>query len=153
MSAAFQKHLDAIASGKVMRTNIIGLRKALNEFERARNRYSRSTTATQITAEEYSEAERLIKLHHPTAIGELHTNGLSVLRNPRYRSRWNDEQRRVIDSNCHFELVRFDWLTSVHCVPVWRAVSPAGEHFTFRTIPWQTAWSLGLGDGPCVVRS
>lgn len=150
----FKKHLDAIKSRRITRSNIIGIRKAFNAFERSRAGWSTSSTAPKMTADEYSEAERLIPECHPTALGDLHEGGLKVLRNRRYAKRWTPAQQRIIDGACRFDLIRFDFITSVHCVPVWRVVSRDCESFAFRNIPWQTVWSFpnrDFEDGPTVV--
>lgn len=147
----FQKHLAAIRSGRITRSNIIGLRKAFNAFEQSRQGSSTGRTSPRITADEYSEAERAIEEFHPTVTGELHESGLKVLRNKRYAKRWSERQQRIIDRACRFDLIRFDWISSRQCVPVYRVTSRDFEGFAFRNIPWQTAYYSGLEDGPRVV--
>lgn len=152
MKNSFAKHLAAINSGRIDRTNIIGLRKAFNAFEKSRH-WGGSWQAPKMTADQYSAAEKAIAARQPVAVGELREGGLKVLRNPRYRNRWSERQQAIIDApDLRFELARFDWLNAVHCVPVFRAVSAKlGQSFTFRNIPWQTAWTMGEEDGPRIV--
>lgn len=152
--SSFKKHLDAIKSGRITKSNVIGMRKAFNAFERDRNGWSNSNTAPKMTADEYSEAERLIPDYHPTVTGELHESGLKVLRNPRHAKRWTERERRIIDGACRFDLIRFDWIDATHCVPVYRVISRGCESFAFRNIAWQTVWTSRdpeLQDGPRVV--
>lgn len=149
----FQKHLAAIASGKITRSNIIGMRKGFNAWERASRGYSTSRTNPGFTNLEADDLTLAIDKHHPTATGELHDGGLIVLRNPRYAKRWSAFEQRIIDGACRFDLIRFDWIGSrgAQCVPVYRVIARDGEAFAFRNIPWQSAWALGEEDGPCVV--
>lgn len=163
----FQKHLAAITSGKITRSNIIGMRKGFNAWERVSRGYSTSRTNPGFTNPEADELTLAIDKHHPTATGELHDGGLTVLRNPRYAKRWTVEQQIAIDTLDHFTLIRFDWIGSrgEHVVPVyavWAKIPPVAgvdpfppgvtyQAFAFRNIPWQSAWSLGEEDGPCVV--
>lgn len=150
--STFKKHIAAIESGRIERSNIIGIRKALNAWGRQSRGYSVSRTAPRVAIEDINGAEHAIERHHPTAIGQLHESGLKVLRNPRYRRRWTEAQQRIIDGACRFDLIRFDPVADGrNWVPVWRVISRDGEHFAFRNIPWQTAWSFGEEDGPRVV--
>lgn len=150
----FQKHLAAITSGKITRSNIIGLRKGLNAYDRVSRGYSTSRTNPGFAMEQVDELYSAIEKHHPTALGELHEGGLTVLRNPRYAKRWTPAQERIIDGACRFDLIRFDWIgpRGEHCVPVYRVISRDCEAFAFRNIPWQSAWSLGEEDGPRAVK-
>lgn len=153
--STFQKHFDAIASGKITRSNIIGMRKGFNAWGRASRGYSTSRTNPGFTNLEADELMQAIFKHHPTALGEIHDSGLKVLRNPRYAKRWTDGQRTIIERAVRFDLIRFDWIGARgdHCVPVYRVISRRGDSFAFRNIPWQSAWSLGEEDGPRVVES
>lgn len=150
---AIQKHLAAIKAGRIERTNIIGLRKAFNAYDRSSRGYSVSRTAPAISTVEFDALNEAINKHHPTVTGKLHESGLKVLRNPRYAKRWTPTQQRIIDGACRFDLIRFDWIGPrySHCVPVYRVTSQGCESFAFRNIPWQSAWSLGEEDGPRVV--
>lgn len=150
---SFEKHLAAIKAGRIERTNIIGIRKAFNAYDRASRGYSISRTAPAITAEEFDAANLAIEQAQPTVAGALKESGLKVLQNPRYAKRWDERQRDIIADFDQFELIRFDWIGPrfAHCVPVYRVRSRHGQSFAFRNIPWQTAWSLGEEDGPRVV--
>jgi hypothetical protein len=138
------RHRAAVEAGKVGKTNIIGIRKAINDMERG------GWPAEMIDAQ--FELERAIAGRRPLVAGELHESGLKVLRNPRYAKRWTQEQRDIIEAATGFRLVRFDRIgpRQRHAVPVYRVVAPHGW-FTFRNIPWQSAYYLGEEDGPRVV--
>jgi hypothetical protein len=81
------RHMAAVQSGKVEKTNIIGIRKAINAIERD------GETAAMIDA--VFKLECAIAEHRPAVVGSLHDSGLKVLRNPRYAKRWT--QRAAID--------------------------------------------------------
>lgn len=160
MSSAAKKHLDAINSGKVEKTNVIGIRKALAHVDRIRAGYSGNRS--NATPEQADALEYALRLHRPRVMGELHDTGLKVLRNPRYAKRWTPWQQKAIDAADHFRLVRFDREGNSALVPVyavWSKVPPKGdaldggtyEAFHFRNIPWQTAFYAGLESGPVIV--
>jgi len=141
----YQKHLAAIESGRVTRTNIIGLRKALNMDARRSAGWSIGVTAAKITSEELEHLLHLIATTHVIAHGDLHEAGLKVLRNKRHAKKWDATQAAIIEKFDHFRLVRFDWIGArgEHCVPVYRAYGAGLQSFTFRNIPWQSG-----GKGP-----
>lgn len=140
------RHLAAVNAGTVDKTNVIGIRKAINELERNAHNPDDITDAL-------FELECAIRDHPPTVAGALHESGLKVLRNPRYAKRWTPDQLQIIACADHFELVRFDrvGMRGRYGMPVYRVVSHDGRSFTFRNIPWQTAYYSGLEDGPRVV--
>lgn len=146
-----EKHLAAIRAGTVTKSNVIGIRKAFNAFERERAGYGNSTTAPRMTADDYSAIECALRENPPRVAGELHDSGLKVLRNPRYAKRWTERQAGIIDKLDHFKLAGFEWIDATHCVPVYRAVTGAGDSFAFRNLPWQTAYYMGGESGPVVV--
>jgi hypothetical protein len=153
------RHTAAVKSGKVEKTNIIGIRKAINAMEQG------NWPAAMIDAQ--FELERAIAECRPVVVGALHDSGLKVLRNPRYAKRWTREQKLAIDSFDHFRLIRFDRIghRGRYSVPVYAVFAkvppvagrdpfPEGvtyQAFAFRNIPWQTAHYDGLDDGPRVV--
>lgn len=140
------RHLAAVNAGTVDKTNVIGMRKAVNAIEQ-----ERLAPASMVDA--LFELECAIKERRPTVTGALHDSGLKVLRNPRYAKRWNEREAGIISRLHHFELVRFDRIGNHgrQSVPVYRAVDVVGQGFAFRNIPWQTAYYSGLDDGPRVV--
>ena len=141
-----QKHIAAINSGRVEKTNIIGLRKAINHVARISNGWRGNRSSA--THEDVYDAALAIIEHQPTVIGELHDTGLVVLRSPRYARRWTDAQRAVIEAkHIRFDLVRFDRLGSQgqYAVPVYCVIADCGS-FNFRNIPWQSG-----GNGPEIV--
>lgn len=145
MSKAFQRHYAAITSGEVTKTNVFGLRKALNKAARAANGWSVSDTAA-ITEEEAIELDRAVEKHEPRVVGELHDSGVAVLRNPRYAKRWTAGEAAIIADLDSFRLVGFDPVGSTGHVPRYRAVARNGASFEFVNVPWQSG-----GNGPEVV--
>ena len=150
MNKTLQGHLDAIMAGAVTKTNVIGLRRAINLMERGGNGwrvpsyvdvgYRADVAVVEDSLDNFSPS--------PTVTGDLHESGLKVLRNPRYKSRWTPNQAAVIAELDHFKLVRFERIGSrgEYAVPVYRAVGFSGLGFNFMNIPWQSG-----GKGPEVV--
>jgi hypothetical protein len=140
------RHMAAVNAGTVTKTNVIGIRKAINEMER--NAWNPAEMVDALF-----ELESAIREQRPVVTGPLHESGLKVLRNPRYAKRWTPMEDCTIRSLSHFELVRFDRVGphGRYAIPVYRAVATDGRSFAFRNIPWQTAYYSGLDDGPRVV--
>lgn len=144
------RHMAAVQFGKVEKTNIIGIRKAINAMKQG-------DWPAEIIDAQFA-LEQAIAEHRPIVVGTLHDSGLKVLRNPRYAKRWEQWQQQAIDAFDHFKLLRFDRVGnrgrySVPVYAVW-AKAPGGgtyQAFAFRNIPWQTAHYGGLDDGPRVV--
>lgn len=139
MASAMEKHLAAIKAGEVTKTNVIGLRKALNHNERVSRGWSRNRNAA--TPEEVSEAVAALGRIEPRVVGDLYETGLTVLQNKRYRKRLAEVQP-IIDTLESFHLVDFENVGKWYYTPVYEARSPAGR-FTFVNVPWQSG-----GDGP-----
>lgn len=139
-------HMAAIKSGEVTKSNVIGLRKAINANARREQRLSTSSTCPKLTGEQVEALEAALLKHKPRVVGELHDSGLKLLRSPRYKKRLADV-RPIIDSLQSFHLVSFD-RTGDHGLqshPVYMARGKAGS-FLFRNIPWQSH-----GNGPEVI--
>ena len=153
MSATFQKHLNAIERGEVTKTNIIGMRKAINAAKRKHDGLSTSRTAPRVSFLETLAMRRRLKEREPQVMGDLHDSGTKLLRSSRYKKRWNEKQAGIIERLDHFKLIGFDMIghRGAHTVPVYRAVDVTGQSFLFRNIPWQTAYYLGEESGPVVV--
>lgn len=158
----YEKHMAAIESGEVSKTNVIGIRKAINHAERLRAGLSGNRSS--VTVGEAMALRRALVDNRPKVTGELHETGLAVLRNRRYAKRWKAWQQQAIDAADHFRLVGFDLIgrRGAHAVPVyalWSKVPPKGdamddgtyEAFHFRNVPWQTAQYEGEESGPVVV--
>jgi hypothetical protein len=147
----FEKHLAAVRAGEITKSNVIGIRKALNAYERKARRYSNGCTAPDWTGQEVNLIEHTIDLHKPLVTGELHTGGLALLRSPRYRKRL-EKVAGIIAALDHFRLVRFDYIgnSGLHRTPVYQAIARDGRRFTFRNIPWQSAFAMGLESGPTI---
>lgn len=159
----FEKHLAAIQAGEIAKSNIIGIRKAMNAYERKASRYSNGRTSPDWTGLQVTEIEHAIERHKPRIVGELHDSGLKLLQSPRYAKRL-EEVAAGLSRIDHFTLARFDYLNDLHRVPVyhvWVKVPPVTRKdsfppgvlyhaFTFRNIPWQTAFCMGLESGPTI---
>jgi hypothetical protein len=139
------RHCAAVTAGTVTKTNVIGMRKAINDMERGH------WPSDMIDAQ--FELEEALQQRQPVVAGELHESGLKVLRNRRYAKRWNEREQGIIDRLDHFKLLRFDRVGNGgrYSVPVFKAVDATGQSFAFRNIPWQTAYYGRLDDGPRVV--
>lgn len=155
-SPTVQAHLDAIRTGEVTKTNIIGIRKLLNGASRRADHLSTGATTPLGTMAQADEVVSAIYQHRPRIAGELHETGLKVLRNKRYAKRLAAFADSIAAAD-HFRLVDFEWLGNYHTVPVyalWSKVPPKGdaldggtyEAFRFRNVPWQSG-----GDGPELV--
>jgi hypothetical protein len=138
------KHLAAIRSGNVTKTNVIGLRKALNADARRLAGYSVSSVAPKLKGAELAAIIAELEAKEPLVRGSLHESGVRIVTGPRYAKRF-DSVRHVVDSLHGFRLVRFDDVAEVGAVPVYRAIGSAGS-FLFRVIAWQSG-----GDGPELV--
>lgn len=145
MNKTAQKHINAIRSGSVDRSNVIGLRKLINASERKGQGFSVSSTACVIDGDEMSDLFDALDEFRPIVTGDLHETGLTLLRSPRYAKRLQWQQTHIARIHA-FRLIRFDQLGArgLQCVPVYRCEDAAGSHlFTFRNISWQSG-----GEGP-----
>ena len=133
------KHLKAIRAGVVDKSNVIGIRKALNAAERRACGYSVGSTAPRATAVECAEIEAALARYEPNVAGALVQSGLVRLQNPRYKKRLASVAD-IIANLTHFCLVGFDDGT-----PIYRACSPRGS-FLFKNKSWQSG-----GDGPVLL--
>lgn len=142
-------HLAAIKAGTVTKTNVIGLRKAINADERRQRGFSVGSTCPKWTSDEVSDMEMALEQYEPRVIGELHASGLTRLRSPRYRKRL-ESVRDIIDNLKSFHLVSFDRIGDhgMQAIPVYRARACNGKSFFFRNVPWQSG-----GNGPEVLGS
>lgn len=146
-------HLHDIEAGHIDKGNLIGIRKLFNANARDERGYSNSCTSPRLKPGYVTAIARAIATHKPVADRALHLSGLAVLRNPRWRHRWSDAQRAIIDSLAEFRLTGFIMFDCCH-YPVWRAVSESGDSFLFYNLPWQTvAYSRdpSLQNGPTIV--
>jgi hypothetical protein len=143
LSKFYIRHLKALGSGEVTKTNIIGLKKALNAQRRKNNNWSISRTSPKVEADELASLIDAVYDHQPVIVGELHDSGLKLLRSPRNRRRFTDRQREIIDQLDHFRLVNFGDVDGRIVTPVYRAVAKDGRSFKFRNVPWQSG-----GNGP-----
>lgn len=140
-------HLKDIRAGKVTKTNVIGIRKALNADARRAMGLSVSSVAPKLRGRDLAAVERALTLHKPRVTGALHDSGLKLLRSPRYRKRLAGV-RDVIDSLESFHLVGYDRIGDhgLNSVPLYMARGN-GRSFVFRNVPWQSH-----GNGPEIIR-
>ena len=139
------KHLKAILMGVVDKSNVIGIRKALNAADRRRRRLSVSSTAPKLTLVECDELEMALRVHEPRVTGPLVESGLARLRNRRYRKRLASVAD-IIAGITHFALVGFDSEDGKH-TPIYRACAGSADNsFLFKNVAWQSG-----GDGPELV--
>lgn len=140
----FDRHLAAVRSCIIDKSNIIGIRRMISQSERKARGWSIGSTACVVPLDDLDTLESEIARMHPTARGELHKGGVSVLTNPRYKKRL-ENVRHIVDTVSRFDLLRFERIGNhgQNCVPVWRAINRDGQSFVFRHIPWQSG-----GNGP-----
>jgi hypothetical protein len=152
MNATLKKHLEAIKSGAITKTNVIGLRKAFNTNARLIRGYSCGVTSPRVTVNDVAEINQAIALNEPRVSRELDASGRKVLQDRRYRKHWTESQARIIATLDHFRFVGFHEIDRAHFVPIYKAIAPGGS-FNFIVIPWQTAYAFGLQSGPQVIGS
>lgn len=140
----FDKHMSAIRH-TVTKSNIIGIRKALNAFERSQRRYSTSCTSPNWTFTRVQACLSAVLRVQPVISGEWHDSGVATLKRAltRYKGRFNAAHARIIGDIWHFRLVDWHCEESLHWYPVIRCVAGDGTYFDFINIPWQSG-----GDGP-----
>lgn len=140
-------HLMAVQAGEVTRTNVIGIRKALNAEARRVAGFSIGCTSPKINGTDLAHIERELERVQPRVLGELHDSGKALLEGKRYRKRLEPVADIIADLE-GFRLVRFDRLGRYdeYAVPVYKAEARDGRSFEFRVIPWQSG-----GDGPEVL--
>jgi len=139
-------HLADIKARKVTKTNVIGLRKAINANERRVRGYSTGATCPKTTAAEVAELEAALRKFKPRVVGPLHETGLKLLSSPRYKKRLASVAK-IIAHLESFHLIGFDRIGDhgLNVTPLYEARG-AGKAFTFRNIPWQAG-----GNGPQLV--
>lgn len=142
MTATAKRHMKAICSGEVGKTNVIGLRKVLNHTWRIQRGWSGNRV--NVTPEEAGQLESALERCQPKVTGELHASGLKLLQDRRYRKRLEPVADIIANLDC-FRLIGFTEAgdTNGHHVPVYRAIAKDGKKFTFYNVAWQSG-----GDGP-----
>lgn len=143
MNKAFEKHLAAIRAGTVTKTNVIGIRKALN----ARARHWRAKCEAAPTESQFAELFELFDGIKPESTyarvtGELHDSGLAILQSKRYRKALESVAEIVADIQ-YFTLRGFDEHENQTYHAVYRAHDSRGRSFPFKVTPWQAG-----GNGP-----
>jgi len=139
-----QKHIEAIKSGTVTKTNVIGIRKALNTYERMVHGWSVSRSAPRVTSSETFEVQFQLASVKPLVTGELHDSGIKHLQQKRYAKQLAQVADIVADIR-NFRLVKFVYrgTRNEYSYPVFRCYSNAGYWFDYVNIPWQSG-----GNGP-----
>lgn len=141
---AIQKHIAAIKSGVVTKSNVIGIRKVLNTNYRKAGGWSISTTAPKFTYDEYQELCNALHFTKPVISGGLFESGLRLLTSPRGLRKLSDVSDLINSGIENFRLMEFAEFR--HCFyPVYRAETRKGN-FSFYCIPWQSG-----GDGPVLI--
>lgn len=145
MDKTAQKHLDAITSGNVTSTNVIGVRKILNHVARI----ERGWPGNRCNASPADADAILAAIHHhaPIVRGDLHASGVRLVTNKRYARQLTNVADKIAALQ-GFRLV--DYIApgkGYHCYPVYQAWGNAGS-FTFYCVPWQSG-----GNGPEILDS
>ena len=146
-SKAVAAHLAAIESGNVTKTNVIGIRKALNAAWRISRGYSggRCNATPQDAAALIEALER----RKPIVRYDLHASGVRILTGKRYAKRLAPVADKIA-ALMGFSLVGYEDVGRGQYIPIYEAWGYAGK-FLFRVIPWQTANYLGLESGPVII--
>lgn len=146
--SAFETHIAAIMAGTVTKTNVIGLKKSLNNFGRVSRGWSPNRVAT-ISPEQAEQVADLLADVKPRVTGELHDTGKALLQSKRYRKQLASVADIIADID-HFKLVGFDFIgrQMEYAIPVYHAYDTKGKSFPFEVIPWQSG-----GNGPTIVSS
>lgn len=149
MTGTYERHIAAIRH-TVTRSNIIGIRKALNAYERASRGYSVSLTCPDWTLAQIDAILTDTARYAPVITGEWHGTGIATLQRAvkRYPDRFNAYRAAVVADIWYFRLVDWHCEDGLHYYPVIRAIARDGAHFDFYNIPWQSG-----GDGPEIVPS
>jgi hypothetical protein len=148
MKTKFQEHLDAINSGIVTKSTVIGLRKTLNAYERIALGYSVSNTAPKAAYDGIALAnmQHLIADKKPRVTGELHDSGIQLLTSKRYAKQLSKVDH-ITSNLSHFRLIGFEFIGNrlMQAYPIYRAFSESGNYFDFYVVPWQSG-----GNGPVI---
>lgn len=148
--SAMQRHLAAIESGNVTKTNVIGIRKGLNHVTRLARGWSGNRSSA--TADEVRACLDALERCKPLVRGELHASGVRLLTDKRYRKRLEPVADKVAALH-GFRLVGYQETADCQFTPIYEAVGTAGA-FRFYSVPWQTAaYCDGLDGGPHILGS
>ena len=147
MNKTIAAHLDAIHGGTVTRSNVIGIRKALNAAVRAVEGLSNGCSSPKVTLAEADALESAVVRFRPLVGGDLVETGLAVLRNKRHAKKLCNVAG-IIAAVDRFRRVDFHHLGwwGQYAVPVYRAETPEGAGFDFVNVPRQSG-----GNGPEIV--
>ena len=146
---AMGRHMAAIASGNVTKTNVIGLRKACNHVERLAKGWSGNRCAA--TPSEVAAALEALEAKTPIVRGELHESGVRLLTDRRYRKRLEPVADKIAALQ-GFCLVGFHDVERGQFTPVYRAYGSAGT-FDFYNVAWQVAVAFEIEGGPHILES
>jgi hypothetical protein len=147
MDKTAKRHLDAINSGQVEKTNVIGIRKVLNHAWRLRHGYSGNRC--NATVEDGAALVAALVAGRPLVRGDLHASGVRTITDKRYAKRLASVADKVAALH-GFRLVGFQEVGGGHHLPIYMAVGTAGP-FKFFHVPWQGAEGYGLEAGPHLV--
>lgn len=147
MSKTFDVHLAAIRSGEITKTNVIGIRKALNADARRGYGYSNGRISPKVTPDEIGKIGDMLRNHQPRVVGELHETGLRQLQAKRYR-RQLASVADIVAGITSFHLVGYEMVGNrgLYATPLYEARDAKGRAFRFINTPWQNG-----GNGPEIV--
>lgn len=140
----FTAHMDAVSHGEVTKTNVIGMRKAINARERRDAGCSVSSTCPDVPHHAIDAALDMLGHGNVRVTGELHDSGLAQLQSKRYRKQLASVAEIVADIK-EFRLMGFEMIGTriAQATPIYRAIDSKGQGFNFINLPWQSG-----GNGP-----
>lgn len=143
--SALQRHMATIKTGEVTKTEVIGIRKAMNAF----NLDSERGKESNVSFRELEQISELLWNIRPIVKGDLHDSGVELLQRKRYRRQLESVAEIVADIS-HFRLIGYheDGGRVLKAYPVYRCFDHKGKSFPFYVIPWQSN-----GNGPVVAPS
>jgi hypothetical protein len=144
-----QRHIAAIESGNVTKTNVIGLRKAVNHVARLVRGWPGNRS--NATREEVNAALDAPERCKPIVRGDLHASGVRLLTDKRYKKRLESVADKIAAMQ-GFSLVGFEEVRDCQYMPIYMLWGNAGT-FRFYSVPWQTAMHCGLESGPQLLES
>jgi hypothetical protein len=143
--SALARHMATIRTGEITKTEVIGIRKAFNQYELEIARREKPSFP-------YKDLERCLELLaevRPMVKGDLHESGKDMLQRKRYAKQLANVAEIVADIS-HFRLVGYEQRGQhvLKAFPVYRCYDHKGKSFPFYVVPWQSG-----GNGPVIASS
>lgn len=140
--SALQRHMATIKTGEITKTEVIGIRKAMNAYELDISRHWKS----DIDNKELTRCLELLAEVKPLVKGDLHDSGKELLQRKRYR-RHLESVAEIVEDISHFRLVGYEQRGQhvLKAFPVYRCYNHKGKSFPFYVVPWQSG-----GNGPVI---